>query len=197
MNNSTSPGLITSTAHRPLAVELTDTRIDSVEVRTCTTCRRSLDVASFAKKRSGLSPKCRQCTSEYSKAHYRANKARRVELAAQRSAWVRAELQELVYAARAEASCALCGALHEERPLISSTGDKQCADLIRSENRAGLIEQLADPELFWICKPCFGASWLWGQTRSADSYGGTAVKGVDPCSCFESQVSLGCPTTAR
>ena len=46
-----------------------------MDSKTCTKCSITKPVGDFNKKRSGYSSYCRSCMNEYSRAHYRNNKA--------------------------------------------------------------------------------------------------------------------------
>lgn len=48
------------------------------ETKTCTACKTAKAPACFAKKRKGLSPKCKTCQNVYSKAWYQKNRAKRI-----------------------------------------------------------------------------------------------------------------------
>lgn len=81
-------------------------------MKTCTVCGRSLPLSSFAKKRKGLQPKCRECSNRHNREWYAANReARRVHDRAynlRKAYGLTLEAFDQLWS-RAEGRCETCG----------------------------------------------------------------------------------------
>lgn len=115
----------------------------------CSACFDTKAEDDFPIKRGGRSTKCKQCTREYSKQHYEANRATRLPVLKAQKVAKRSELRAKVAAIRP-----LCACGKVAYSSLSATGGASL--FIANSNATAINKLLSDPSSVHLCRSCAG-----------------------------------------